>query len=144
MMNKDTSDAKKQVAQRIIDSFNSEYSNGNVSMEVFLRSFMKLPIQKLTDEIDLTQLVMGEFVVSAYHICGVVTQLPENAYFMPTSFLQMHRHHRSRAYNVESHVLEYKMYHLATFKDLHLESKYTFADDIPLDIDTDISKIEED
>ena len=144
MMNKDTSDAKKQVAQQIIDSFNSEYSNRNVSMEVFLRSFMKIPIQKLTDEIDLTQLIMGEFVVSAYHICGVFTQLPENAYFMPTSFLQMHRYHRSQSYNVESHVLEYKMYHLATFEDLRLESKYTFGDDIPLDIDTDIAKIEED
>ena len=143
MMNNDTNDAKKQVAQQIIDNFKTIHSSGNVSMEMFLRSFMKLPTNKLTNEIDLSQAIMGEFVAAAYHVCGVCTHLPEKAYFMPTSFVYIQHHHRRQAQNVERHVLEYKMYDPATFTDLLLNSKYRFADDIPLDVDTDVSKIEE-
>ena len=142
MMNNNTEERKKEVLQQIVDSFSTIHGNGNVSMELFLRSFIKIPTNQLTNEIDMTQAMMGEFVVGVYHICGVCTQLPEKAYFMPSSFVRKKDIYRSRTRNVETPVLEYKMYDPAKFVDLRLETRYKFGDDIKLDIDTDVSRID--
>ena len=43
MMNNNTEERKKEVLQQIVDSFSTIHGNGNVSMELFLRSFIKIP-----------------------------------------------------------------------------------------------------
>ena len=138
MMNKGTDDQTKHAVQQIIDSIGTIHGNGNVSMEIFLRAFLKVPSYKLSNEIDLTQVIMGEFVANAYHICGICTAISDKAYFVPTSYLHMLPYHHKRQHNGgEKQVLEYKLYYEAKLVDLQLDTKYIFGEEVPLDIDTD-------
>ena len=97
---------------------------------------MRIPTNDVSNEIDLTQVIMGEFVVGLYNVCGVVGALPESNYFMPSSFLERKNSSTgAKRGDYDKSILEYKLYNEAHISQLTFEGTYRFGEEVALDID---------
>jgi len=60
--------------------------DGDVALQEFVTSCLKIPVDKLTNEIDLVQITMAEFVACALVFSGISSGLSTDRYFLPSSF----------------------------------------------------------
>lgn len=90
-------DAHEEDRTRIMQLINEIDVDGddNVSIYEFVACYLKLPTDKLTNEIDLVQLTMAEFVACVFFLCGISSDLCADTYFMPTSFSSLASHQQN-------------------------------------------------
>ena len=137
MINRDLDPRKADIIEALVQGLGKEIEevgDGWVSLERFIDMFLKIPTGELSNEIDLVQVMMGEFIVGVYNICGVVESMSPDKYFVPSSFFELVDDRFSDDNELKKKIVNHCLYAEASLRHLRLSTVFAFGKTLPLDL----------